>query len=232
MPPFEHFFALGFGTEIIYSFVIIVCSLMIYFGTKELYELSSYKGIKYFRQAFLFFALAYFVRSFIQFLLVFFGIKEIFELSPALFGAITAFFFIYLSSISIFYLVYSIMWKKWNGNSDRIWLFHVLAIVIAVISAILRTPLVYFGINILLLFFVLVIVLRAYRESKSKTKRHKGHGHNLYAIYMLLIIFWILNIIGVMVPGFFQIFQLFIYLISSGIFLLILYKVLKKASSD
>lgn len=45
---------LRLGTEVIYSFVIIVCSLMIYFGTKELYELSSYKGIKYFRQAFLF----------------------------------------------------------------------------------------------------------------------------------------------------------------------------------
>ena len=46
------------GTELIYSFVIIICSLMVYFGTKELYELSSYKGIKYFRQAFLFFAIS------------------------------------------------------------------------------------------------------------------------------------------------------------------------------
>ena len=34
------FMGIGFGTEIMYSFVIIICSLMIYFGTKELYELS------------------------------------------------------------------------------------------------------------------------------------------------------------------------------------------------
>ena len=49
---------LNIGTEIVYSFVIIVCSLMIYFGTKELYKLTSHKGIKYFRQSFLFFAFA------------------------------------------------------------------------------------------------------------------------------------------------------------------------------
>jgi len=42
----------GISGEIIYSFVIIVCSLMIYFGTKELYKLTSHKGIKYFRLSF------------------------------------------------------------------------------------------------------------------------------------------------------------------------------------
>ena len=42
----------GMTTEILYSFVIIFCSLMIYFGTKELYELSGHKGIKYFRYSF------------------------------------------------------------------------------------------------------------------------------------------------------------------------------------
>ena len=30
------------GTELIYSFVIILCSLMVYFGTKELYDLTSH----------------------------------------------------------------------------------------------------------------------------------------------------------------------------------------------
>ena len=56
----------SFGTEIMYSFIIIMCSLIIYFSTREMYELSSYKGLKYFRLAFLFFAVAYFFRSFIQ----------------------------------------------------------------------------------------------------------------------------------------------------------------------
>ena len=68
---------LGIGSEIIYSFVIIVCSLMIYFATKELYELSKHKGIKYFRLSFLFFAIAYFFRSFIKIVLFYFDKQEI-----------------------------------------------------------------------------------------------------------------------------------------------------------
>ena len=68
MPFMRPLMSLGFGSELIYSFVIILCSLMVYFGTKELYELSSYKGIKYFREAFLFFAIAYAFRSVIKFI--------------------------------------------------------------------------------------------------------------------------------------------------------------------
>jgi hypothetical protein len=43
------------GTELIYSFVIMLC-VYGFLGTKQIYELSSHKGIKYFRLAFLFFA--------------------------------------------------------------------------------------------------------------------------------------------------------------------------------
>ena len=218
---------IGLGTEILYSFVIIVCSLMIYFGTKELYDLSSYKGIKYFRQTFLFFAVAYFFRSFIKFILLYFNIREIGEFSPMLFGNLTLFIFMYFSSLAIFYLLYSVMWKKWNGNSNKIYIFHGLALVISLISIYFKSSLIYLGLNIFLFCFVVFIVYTAYRNSKTKLKEH-----NLYAIYLLLLVFWILNVIDMLIPDFFQTFQLFIYLASSGIFLLILYKVLKKVGSN
>src|SRR3989339_748726 len=63
----SQFASCGFMLEILYSFVIIVCSLMIYFGTKELYELSSHKGIKYFRLSFLFFAIFYYFFNYYNF---------------------------------------------------------------------------------------------------------------------------------------------------------------------
>lgn len=227
MPPFMRSLAtIGLGTEILYSFVIIVCSLMVYYGTKELYELSSYKGIKYFRQAFLFFAIAYFFRSFIKFILLYFNVREIREFSPMLFGNFTLLIFIYFSSLAIFYLLYSIMWKKWNGNSNKIYLLHGLALVISVISVYSRNSLIYLGLNIFLFCFVILSVYIAYKNSKNKFK-----GHNLYAIYVLLLLFWILNIIDILIPSFFQTFQLFIYLASSGIFLTILYRVLKKVGN-
>ena len=221
---------LGFGTEIIYSFVIIVCSLMIYFGTKELYELSSHKGIKYFRQAFLFFAIAYFFRSFIKFILIYFNASQILDIhhqaSGFIFSQLTLGIFMYFSAMAIFYLLYSVMWKKWNGNSKKIYLFHFLAFAIALISIMFGNSLVYFGINFLLLLFVIFTFFISRKQSK-----HKKSKHNLHVIYTLLFLFWILNIIDILIPSFFQTFQLFIYLASLGIFFVMVYKVLKRTGS-
>lgn len=236
MPPFapqvvRGFINLGFGTEIIYSFAIIVCSLMIYFGTKELYELSSYKGIKYFRQAFLFFAIAYFFRSFIQFVMLYFNVPQILDISPRaagpLFGQLTLGFFMYFSAMAVFYLLYSVMWKKWNGNSKRIYLFHLLAFIIAIISIIFRNSFVYLGMNILLLLFVIFTFFISREQSK-----HKKQKQNLHIIYTLLFFFWIINILNILIPSFFQTFQLFIYIASLGIFFVMVYKVLKKTGSS
>nr|MBA4405626.1 hypothetical protein [Nanoarchaeum sp.] len=217
----------GFGTEIIYSFVIILCSLIIYFGTKEIYELSSYKGIKYFRQAFLFFAIAYFFRSFIKFISVYFNNNQIFEISPRLFGPLTMFIFIYFSSMAIFYLLYSVMWKKWKGSSKQIYLFHLLAFIISIITILSRNILVYLGINIFLLLLVVFTVSLAYNSSEYKRK-----GHNIYAVYVLLLVFWIINIFDILVPNFLDNIKLVIYLASCTVFLMIFYKVVKKTGPN
>ncbi len=225
VPPIPYLSNLGFGAEIIYSFVIIICSLMVYFGTRELYELSSYKGIKYFRQAFLFFAVAYFFRSFIKFVMDYFKISRILDFSPMIFGQFSLLLFIYFSSMAVFYLIYSLMWKKWNGSSKKIYLFHALAVIISIASIFFINPLVYLGLNIFLLIFVIII------SFISNSDKKRGKKNNLHLIYTLFFIFWFFNVIDVLIPDFLQNIQLFIYLISSGIFLIILYKVLKKTGS-
>ena len=205
------FMDLGLGTEIIYSFVIIVCSLMIYLATKELYELSKHKGIKYFRQSFLFFALAYFFRSFIKIIILYFGKQEIRTIIPV-FGNLTLFIFIYFSVMAIFYLLYSVMWKKWKSLVINV--FHAAAIIIALVIVLLGNPLnLYLILNLALFIFIVFVVYTAYKDAKKKK------SHNLYIIYLLLSVFWIFNILDILVPSVFQNFQLLIYLASSGIFL-------------
>lgn len=216
----------GFGTELIYSFIIIIASLMIYFGTRELYNLTSHKGIKYFRQAFLFFAIAYFFRSFIKSILIIFNVSAVREFTPLIFGPISLFLFMYSSSMAIFYLLYSVMYKKWNSN--KIFWFHILAVLIALTSVLTKDLRVHVGMNIFLFLLVTLIVCLAYLESRTKTKEHK---YNLFVIYQLLFIFWILNIIDILVPNFFRVFQLLLYLASIAIFLIVLYKVLKKTGA-
>jgi len=215
----------GLSTEIIYSLVIIVCSLMIYFGTKELYSLTKHKGIKYFRLSFLFFALAYFFRSFIKIILLYFNKQEIRTILPT-FGNITLLIFVYFSVMAIFYLMYSVMHKKWEKQST-IYLFHIIAIIISIIMTLSGFPIqLYLILNLALLLFIGFIIYTSYHQSKKKK------SINLYIIYILLSIFWILNILDILIPNFFQTFQLFIYIASIITFLTILYKVLKKTGSN
>jgi hypothetical protein len=218
----------GVGVELLYSFVIIVCSLMIYYATKEMYELSSYKGIKYFRQAFLLFAVAYFFKSFINILLVYFGTSRIIDINPRFIGAATLFLFMLFGSLAVFYLVYSLMWKKWNGKSAFILgIFYILSILISFVIITTRQIEVFLGVSLFILAVAIFGMYLTHKESKNKKKKS-----NIYVIYTLLFVFWILNIIEVLIPNFFQFYQILVYLASLGIFLTILYKVLKKSGSD
>jgi len=222
-PPLDFLFPQGIGTDLIYSFVIILCSLMVYHATKEMYELSSYKGLKYFRQAFLFFAAAYFFRYFIQFFLVFFNIQDILEFSPRYIGWISLFLFLFSSSMAVFYLLYSVMWKKWNHSKSRILLFNLLALIIAWIGSSFRGIGVSLVLNLILLVFVSFVLFIAYKDKRK--------GKSLFIIYLLLFIFWALNVIDILIPKFLQWYNLLIYLSSIGLFMIILYKVLKKAGN-
>lgn len=214
------------GMELIYSFVIIACSLMIYFSTKEVYELSSHKGIKYFRFAFLFFAMAFLFRFFIRLLFMFFNITNMFKFSHMIVGSFTLFLFLFASSMAIFYLLYSLIWKKWNLNSNGIYAFYFLAFIISIISISTKNIIILLSLQFILFSFVAILSYFSHKIPKKKK------NPQLHLIYLLLFAFWVFNILDILVPNFLALFQIFIYLISLGIFLFITYKVLRTIGSD
>jgi len=224
--------SLGLGTEIIYSFVIIVACLMIYFGTKELYNLTSHKGIKYFREAFLFFALAFFFRSFVKTFFLMGDPRTLKSILPT-FGTISTFLFTYFITIAVFFLIYSMFWKKlekYDSNKSKkhpptIYFLHIISIAIALIVILTGNPWIALIINIALF---LLIILSIYFLHKNKKEKNNSLG----TIYTLLSLFLLLNIIDIIIPNALQLSQIFIYLVSSFIFLWILYKVLRKTGSS
>jgi hypothetical protein len=221
-PPIRDFLSIGIGSELIYSFVIIACSLMIYFSTREMYELSSYKGINYFRKAFLFFGIAFFFRYFVMFLLKFVDIPRTIEFSPRIFGTATLFVFLYASSMAIFYLLYSIIWRRFNFNQKGIYVFHFLAIIISISSIFTQNV----GTLLSMQFGVfLCVAVLSFVFNKDKK------GVQLKLIYLLLFVFWIFNIINILIPDFLSLFKIFVYLVSLGLFLFITYKVLRTIGS-
>ncbi len=117
-----HFNPLIFGTEIIYTILIMIFCILVYFKTKEIYNLTKHKGIQFFRYAFVFFGLAYASRLFL--FLIIFSAESMFKhfiprimLMPV-FNLIMAFF----STMAILYLTYSTIWKKINNEHFIIFL--------------------------------------------------------------------------------------------------------------
>ncbi|MDD5253628.1 MAG: hypothetical protein PHG05_00810 [Candidatus Nanoarchaeia archaeon] len=209
--------------EIIYSFILIVSSLMIYAKTKEIYNLTADKGIKYFRQAFLFFAIAFFSRMIILFLFNLFGISRVFDFSPRAVGLISSIFFVYISTIAIFYLLYSLTWKKWDPDSKLVWLIYLVTLIITFIVISTRN-------GFILLIFQLGLSLIALGISYLRYLKSKKNKHlrNNLIIYALLFIFWTVNTIQLFIPAFLGMFKILIYLISIATFLSIFYAVIKR----
>ena len=213
------------GTELIYSFVIIACCLIIYFSTKELYNLTKYQGIKYFRQAFLFFAVAFFFRSFIKFIVILFNSNTLFDIAPKFFAIITMLLFMYFSSMAIFYLFYSVIWKKYN-KKWVVYALHIFALIVSGASMVFNNILIYLILNIIIILSAIILIIYAYNK-KPKSKKTS----QLFLIYFLLLVFWILNTIDLFIPNFLQPTQLLVYFLSIGVFFAILYKVLTKIGS-
>jgi len=215
---------LGIGAEILYSFAIILCSLMVYFGTREIYNLSSYKGLKYFRLSFLFFAIAYFFRLAIEFITATFNVHEVLELYPIAIGYASLFIFMYFSSMSIFYLIYSVLWKNLKGNSKMIYAFHAIAIAMALAAIIFNNVLFYLGLNLLLFLSAGIFIYLSSHNPKFKSKKNRFDK-----VYILFLAFMVLNIISILVPTFLETIKLLLYLSSLSVFFIVLYKVLKKS---
>jgi len=221
MPPIQYLFPSELGTEIIYSFIIILSSLMIFFSTKEIYKLSSYKGLKYFRYAFLFFAIAYFLRYSTIFLLKFLNKFQAIRIPPRSILTLSLFLFMYFSSMAIFYLLYSVMWKKW-GPDSKIIIFNMISLIIATIGISFRGIMGSLIINIIFFISTAIILLLAKR---------KNDKNGLFVVYLLLFAFFFLNIINTLIPEFLQMYKIIIYLVSIFLFMTILYKVLRKVGN-
>jgi hypothetical protein len=125
------------------------------------------------------------------------------------------------------------MWKKLSGRNGILGIFHILSIAIAFISITTNQIEVLFGVNLFILAIAIFGLYITHRESRThKESKGKKKGTNIYVIYALLFIFWILNIFEVLIPNFLQFYQLLVYLSSLGVFLTILYKVLTKSGSN
>ena len=167
-----------------YSLIISFICLIIVLKTDKLFRLSGHQGIRYFRNAFFFYGLAFASRYFIIFLA-----------SPFL--KISFEFFLIMGG---FFLIYSLLWKKLDGKKTKvssllnfkILIFYLFALIISILDYLWQG--FYFIFISQIIVFIIATILSYNNLKKNK---NKNSFLRFYFIAMVLsLIAWILNFIA------------------------------------
>lgn len=205
----------GVGMDLAYSLLVIALCLFIFFKTKEFAELSDHKGIKFFRNAFIYFGLGYLLRFFSAL-----GFIHGFSLiiGRADFRFLILILFAYASSMAILSLLYSMVYKRLTFiKMNPHLLLHIIAVLLLIVVFVFGSPVTLFLTQLSL--FVLAIIVLIFESIKLKRK------NKLFTTYLLLFLFWILNIATLAVPRFAADLRLLLYAFSAALFIYITYKV-------
>jgi len=212
--PRPPFFGINPLLEMALTLIVIIICLLIYFRTKDLYELSLHKGIKYFRFAFLFFAFAFALRFIFPI--------TMFLFNERLFRSYTGFLMTFVGMMAILCILYSLLWKKLDSKNN-FYIIISIAIIISFITTILRVGFLILSFQIIL--FILIVII-SYWDSFKSRKRKKYF--KLSFLYTLLFFAWFFDITSHFAFMFSLNTKLTFNIISICLFLIIYYKVYQK----
>lgn len=198
-----------FGCELIYTVIVVCLFAWVYFKTLPFYKLTKHQGIKYFRDAFCFFGLAYFARFIFHLYLL--GVIALDIMVPVkqamvFFSAST----IYFSTMALLFLAYSAIYKELQFKKF-ILLANVASVVLAAMAILAQSPII---IAIVQLPIIVAIIILTYNKTKTRV------------LYLLLGLFWIINLVFIEPKQLLEL-KLVSYAISIILFAFIIRKVAK-----
>lgn len=227
MGPPNHFMEImlpNMQVEFLYILIAAILLLIIYFKTKEFYELTKYKGIKYFRNAFLFLAIAHLFRLVSSFFVISNAspIRMMDSFDKIVVGLGFSLFAI-LSFLGILFLAYSSIHKKiQKGLFSKKYSLYIIAVILFI-------PIFLFGnMRVFLIMQTLLILLAFIMSSlsfKKESKRKRKHGMHL--LYGLFLLFWIVGMFAAEINPFYLGIKIIAYLIALIMILLILLRIIK-----
>ena len=184
MAPPLHMNPMMLSTELLFTIIAVIFCFIIYFKTREIYKLTKYRGIKYFRGAFLFFGLSYLLR-FIFGLIRFSGIAFNFFLPREMFALLFILPLGYFSTIGILYLIFGSIWKRFNSKF-LLALGHVIAVMLSIISFITRSHRMLLYLQTALLIIAVVLSFFMHKKEKKIT--------GIRVLYLLVSALWLINL--------------------------------------
>jgi len=198
----------------VYSIVIALICFTIFIKTNHLFKISHHQGIRYFRNAFFFYGVAFISRFLIAFAYLSI-ITAVFE------------FFLIMAGLSLFY---SLLWKRFEplkGShsslfNTRMILFYGITIIIVGLDYLWSTYNFMFLSQILVFGFVSIVSYINYKN-KKQYKFLKLY----FAVMILNLIAWCLNFVAATLLNWRLRWTVGVYILNIIIFLIFLYGVLK-----
>lgn len=208
--------------ELLYALAVSFICGVIVLRTDKFFRLSLHQGIRYFRNAFLFYGLGFIVRYF-------FGVFNDIGLDYAFLLEIL---FEYLFVMAGFFLLYSLIWKKIESPREeyksslfnaKILIFHVMAIVIVVMDQLWQTYYFMFISEILIFLFVSILAFVNFMNDKGK---HRFPGFYFF-ITLIGLAGWVLNFLAESYFNWSHEVLIFVGMVDIIFFMLFLYGVIR-----
>lgn len=206
--------------KIFYALIIAIICIFIVIKTNRLFKISSHQGIRYLRNAFFFYGMAFIVRYF-------FGVLSF---HSNIYDFLIKVFFESFIIMAGFFLLYSLLWKKIESEANfsslfnkKIGIFYGMTFVLVFLDFIWSTGYFMFASQIILFFCASIVSFINY---KNNGRRHKFL--KFYFIAMLLsFTAWILNALAALYFDWDKGIMMSIYGINIIFFLLFLYGIIK-----
>ncbi|MEK6757945.1 MAG: hypothetical protein AABX88_02340 [Nanoarchaeota archaeon] len=210
--------------KLFYGLVVGLICFAIVLKTDRLFRISMHQGIRYLRNAFFFYGIAFVIRYLVGGLIKY----ELFYIDGFLINMAFEFFLI----MAGFFLLYSLLWKKIERHDEdyssslfnpKISIFYLMALIFTAIDYLWKSHTLMFFSQIVLFLFASIISYSNYTEKGSKHKFPK-----FYFIAMFLsFVAWALNALAGMYFNWNNLAIIGTYLLNTIIFILFLWGVVE-----
>lgn len=208
--------------ETLYLFLLLIPSFIIFFKSREIYNFSRYKGLKYYSLAFLYISIGFLIRYVVMLTKLFEGkVGTITHLN--IFVLIMEFFIV----LPGFFLLYSLIWQNFEKKhfSSKItfpqYLIYFLAFLTAFADFIMQNLFMMYITQIILFLFATIIALNKYVKKKNNYLQ-------LFFISMFLFfVAWTINFIAQYTIDQVPIMRFYAYIITFSVCFILLYMTLK-----
>jgi hypothetical protein len=201
--------------RVLYSVIIAFICLIIVLKTDKLFRISSHQGIRYFRNAFFFYGIAFLLRALL--------------ISP-IYSSLTKMAFEFFMIMAGFFLFYSLLWKRLETKKDTSSLLNPKIIMLYALTLILIVlDYLWGGYNFMFISQIILFLLASvisYNNYQTKGKEHK-FLKLYFGVMVLNFVAWLANFIFANFLGGRLRWLANIYILNVIIFLIFLYGVNK-----